>query len=173
MQVSPKRCGHTRGKQVVDRTEAYDRIRAAVEARREMKDQDIVILARTDARMISLDEAIERCRMFMELGADWTFLEAPRSEAEMIEYCSRVKGPKLANMLEGGDTPIITPARLQEIGYSVAAYPLTLLSASVRAMSKSLELLKQQKSTDEMILPFRDLQTIVGFDEYNQFLDQY
>lgn len=68
MQVSPKRCGHTRGKQVVDRTEAYDRIRAAVEARREMKDQDIVILARTDARMISLDEAIERCRMFMELG---------------------------------------------------------------------------------------------------------
>ena len=116
----------------------------------------------------------------------------------MIEYCSRVKGPKLANMLEGGDTPIITPARLQEIGirhiflflyrpcnqiqcplrtcflgYSVAAYPLTLLSASARAMSESLELLKQQKSTDHMILPFRDLQTIVGFDEYNQFLEQY
>lgn len=68
MQVSPKRCGHTSGKQVVDRVEAYDRIRAAVEARREMKDQDIVILARTDARIISLDEAIERCRMFMELG---------------------------------------------------------------------------------------------------------
>lgn len=65
------------------------------------------------------------------------------------------------------------PLRICFLGYSVAAYPLTLLSASVRAMSKSLELLKQQKSTDQMILPFQDLQTIVGFDEYNQFLDQY
>ena len=66
--MNPKRCGHTKGKQVVDRMEAYDRIRAAVEARSEMKDQDIVILARTDARIISLDEAIERCKMFIDLG---------------------------------------------------------------------------------------------------------
>jgi len=103
-QVLPKRCGHTKGKMVVSREEAYQRIQAAVDARNE--GADIVILARTDARgPLGLDEAIERCKMFRKIGADWTFLEAPQSEDEMIRYCNEVDGPNLANMLEFGDNP--------------------------------------------------------------------
>ena len=107
-QENPKRCGHTRGKRVVDWPEAEARLRAAVDARDEMRAAgvgDLFIIARTDARAThSLDEAIHRCQRFMELGADMTFMEAPRDVAEMRKYCSEVPGPKLANMLEGGLT---------------------------------------------------------------------
>ena len=105
--------------------------------------------------------------------ADWTFLEAPQSEEEMIRYCAEVDGPKLANMLEGGKTPVLSPDRLKKIGYSVAAYPLTLLSASVKAMQSSLQLLKSGQPTDSMIVPFTELQDVVGFTEYNAEADRY
>src|SRR5688572_19989659 len=99
-QVAPKRCGHTEGKSVVARDEALMRVRAAVDARN--AGNDILIMARTDARAcISLDEAIVRCQMFREAGADITFLEAPLDEQEMSRYCSQVAGPKMANLIEG------------------------------------------------------------------------
>lgn len=91
----------------------------------------------------------------------------------MIRYCAEVDGPKLANMLEGGKTPVLSPERLSEIGYSVAAYPLTLLSASVKAMQSSLRLLKSGQPTNSMILPFTELQDVVGFTEYNEEADRY
>ena len=91
----------------------------------------------------------------------------------MIRYCAEVDGPKLANMLEGGKTPVLSPDRLREIGYSVAAYPLTLLSASVKAMQSSLQLLKIGQPTNSMILPFTELQDVVGFTEYNEEADRY
>jgi 2-methylisocitrate lyase-like PEP mutase family enzyme len=171
-QLAPKRCGHTPGKEVVSREEAVRRIRAAVDARNKYH-LDIVILARTDARIISLEEAIYRCQLFREAGADWTFLEAPRTIHEMEEYCRSVSGPKLANMLEYGDTPILTPQQLESMGYTIAAYPLTLLSASVKAMQRSLELLKLGKSTESEILSFEDLKAAVGFPEYYALLKQY
>src|SRR5688572_30131418 len=87
-QVAPKRCGHTEGKSVVGRDEALTRIQAAVDARE--AGADILIMARTDARVESLDEAITRCRMFREIGADITFLEAPTGELEMRRYCTDV-----------------------------------------------------------------------------------
>jgi len=121
-QVAPKRCGHTEGKAVVGREEALMRIRAAVDARD--GGEDILIMARTDARIDSLDEAIARCRLFREIGADITFLEAPTSEDEMRRYCADVDGPKMANLIEGGKTPLIPPARLEEIGYTIAVTPL-------------------------------------------------
>ena len=171
-QVAPKRCGHTRGKQVVSREEAAARVQAAVDARNE--GSDIVILARTDARQVGgLDEAIERCRLFMELGADWTFLEAPQSVEEMRRYCQEVKGPKLANMLEFGLTPVLSPQELQELGYSVAAYPLTLLSAGTRAMQMALERLRQGKDTTDLLLEFSELQRVLGFPEYYETLERY
>lgn len=111
--------------------------------------------------------------MFRELGADWTFLEAPRSIEEMRKYCKAVDGPKLANMLEFGDTPILNPQQLQDIGYTVAAYPLTLLSASAKAMQQSLELLKAGKSTESNILSFTDLKDAVGFNEYYKLVARY
>ena len=171
-QVLPKRCGHTEGKEVVGREEAYRRVRAAVDARNE--GQDIVILARTDARAtLGLDEAIERCRVFRELGADWTFLEAPQSLEEMARYCQAVSGPKLANMLEGGKTPIRPPSELQALGFSVAAYPLTLLSASMKIMKTVLGLIKTGTNTDHLLTPFQELQQDVGFVEYDAALKKY
>src|SRR5690242_6913152 len=128
-QVAPKRCGHTEGKSVVGRDEALMRIRAAGDARN--AGDDILIMARTDARIVSLEEAIARCRLFREIGADITFLEAPGTESEMRRYCDEVDGPKMANMIEGGKTPLLPPDRLAELGYKIAVYPLTLLNVSI------------------------------------------
>jgi 2-methylisocitrate lyase-like PEP mutase family enzyme len=162
-QVAPKRCGHTEGKAVVGRDEALMRIRAAVDARN--AGEDILIMARTDARIDSLDEAIARCRLFREIGADITFLEAPTSEAEMRRYCAEVDGPKMANLIEGGKTPLIPPARLEEIGYAIAVYPLTLLNVSIRAMRAALgDLRRGERATDAM--EFDELRKAVGFPEY-------
>src|SRR5688572_31429162 len=135
-QVAPKRCGHAEGKSVVARDEALMRIRAAVDARD--AGEDILIMARTDARIEALDEAIARCRLFREIGADITFLEAPTSEAEMRRYCAAVDGPKMANMIEGGKTPLLPPAQLEAVGYAIAVYPLTLLNVSIQAMRTAL-----------------------------------
>mmetsp|Transcript_41810 Transcript_41810/g.130984 ORF Transcript_41810/g.130984 Transcript_41810/m.130984 type:complete len:304 (+) Transcript_41810:224-1135(+) len=145
-QVAPKRCGHTKGKSVTNREEAFSRVQAACDARDELVAQganDILILARTDARgPLGLDEAIERCQKFREIGADITFLEAPQTVEEMRRYCTEVTGPKLANMLEQGKTPILSPAELADVGFSIAAYPLTLLSAAIKAQENALALLK-------------------------------
>ena len=142
------------------------RIRAAVDAR--TAGTDIFILARTDARIIGLEEAITRCKEFRRLGADMTFLEAPLSIEEMRTYCSQVDGPKMANMLEHGKTPILPAKELREIGYVLAAYPLTLLSAAMRGMMEVLESLKSGDGAgvESKILPFTETCRLVGFEEY-------
>ena len=163
-QVAPKRCGHTEGKSVVGRDEALMRIRAAVDARD--AGADILIMARTDARAcVSLDEAIARCQSFRAIGADITFLEAPVSEDEMRRYCAEVPGPKMANLIEGGKTPLLSPAQLQTIGYTIAVYPLTMLNVSIRAMRDALGQLKSgQRAATAM--DFEALKSAVGFPEY-------
>ena len=163
-QVAPKRCGHTEGKSVVGRDEALMRIRAAVDARN--AGTDILIMARTDARAcVSLDEAITRCRAFREIGADITFLEAPVSEDEMRRYCAEVPGPKMANLIEGGKTPLLSPTQLEAIGYTIAVYPLTMLNVSIDAMREALRQLKggQQAAA---AMGFEALKSAVGFPEY-------
>lgn len=95
-----------------------------------------------------------------------TFLEAPESVEQMKEYCARVSGPKLANMLEYGNTPILPPAELKQMGYTIAAYPLTLLSASIKAMQESLDRIQKGLPTDDLILPFSDTKDAVGFSSY-------
>jgi 2-methylisocitrate lyase-like PEP mutase family enzyme len=163
-QVAPKRCGHVEGKSVVARDEALTRIQAAVDARNE--GADILIMARTDARAcVSLDEALERCRRFRALGADITFLEAPGTEEEMRRYCTEVDGPKMANMIEGGKTPLLAPSRLEAIGYKIAVYPLTLLNVSIAAMRVALGQLRRHE-TASAAMDFADLKAAVGFPEY-------
>ena len=170
-QVSPKRCGHTRGKEGVDRAEAVLRIQAAVDAREQ--GADILIMARTDARADhGLDEAIERCKVFIDVGADITFLEAPQSEAEMEAYCRKVNGPKMANLVEHGQTPLLPFEQLQEMGFAIAVYPLTLLNVSINAMQEALTCLKHGRSVPHL-MDFRNLQTIVGFDTYDAELNSY
>lgn len=100
-------------------------------------------------------------------------MEAPQTEEEMRRYCAEVDGPKLANMLEFGATPVLPPATLHKMGYTVAAYPVTLLSASIRAMSQTLQLLKEGRPTDSMILDFSELKKVVGFDDYETEINYF
>ena len=164
-QVAPKRCGHTPGKAVVGREEAYDRIRAAADAR--AAGADILILARTDARHEhGLGEAIERAAKFQELGADILFVEAPKSVEEMRQVCDSLPGPKMANIVEGGETPDLSHAELRDIGYAIAAYPLTLMAAAMRAMVTTLSAMKQDGDRSTHLMDFKELRQRIGFDDY-------
>ena len=163
-QLAPKRCGHTNGKQVVSREDAYVRLQAAVDARDE--GADILIMARTDANGTDgLDEAIERCKGFMDIGVDITFLEAPRDEAEMERYCKEVPGPKMANMVEQGNSPFLTPPKLEEIGYKVVIYPASLMLAGIAAANRVLATLNDGHDTAANAT-FLELQDVVGFPKY-------
>jgi len=175
-QVAPKRCGHTRGKQVVGRDEAFSRIRAAVDARDELRDggADILIMARTDANATDgIEEAIARAKAFQQIGADISFLEAPKTEAEMRRYCADVPGPKMANMVEQGDSPFLPPAKLAEIGYKIAVYPITLILAGIRAMEDALAKMKAGGGHPERLAEFAHLRDIVGFPDYYEAEKKY
>jgi len=170
-QVAPKRCGHTRGKQVVERQEAIARIAAAVDARNE--GADILILARTDARTTDgFDEAMYRVSAFADLGADILFLEAPESESEMERFCKLVTVPTLANMVEGGKTPVLPPAKLEAMGYRIAAYPMTLQNAAVGAMNQALSALRAGTPVPGL-MDFPALREILGFDSYYDEEERY
>ncbi len=171
-QLAPKRCGHTRGKQVVSRAEAALRVRAAVDARE--AGADLLVMARTDARAVhGLDEALERCRAFADLGADILFLEAPQSERELVAFCEAFPGiPKMVNLVEDGETPNLPPARLEAMGFRIAAHPLTLLSSAVRAMQEALAALAEGQPAPRR-LSFAALQALVGFPEYDAALERY
>jgi 2-methylisocitrate lyase-like PEP mutase family enzyme len=170
-QVMPKRCGHTAGKAVVERSDAIRRIQAAVDARE--AGADILIMARTDAiATLGLDEAIERCKAFVDLGSDITFLEAPRTEAEMRAYCKNVSGYKMVNLIENGKTPLLPIHSLEEMGFKIAVYALTLLNASITGMQAALAGLKRGELVSGL-MNFQDLKQIVGFDEYNAQLERY
>ena len=163
-QVAPKKCGHTQGKQIVGRDEAFGRVQAAVDARN--GGSDILIMARTDANATDgMDEAIQRCQAFADIGADITFLEAPRDEDEMKRYCDDVEGPKMANMVEQGDTPFLEPKKLADIGYKIIIYPISLMLAGLRAMEKSLKSMQGGKHPDALA-EFSHLRDVVGFPDY-------
>lgn len=169
-QVAPKRCGHTQGKSTVDRSEAVERIHAAVDARAR---HDILIVARTDARREhGLHEALARMEAFAGIGADILFVEEPYSIEEMTTICDAINGTHMANMLEGGQTPILPPDQLAEIGFSIAAYPLTLLSAAIKAMNTVLAKLAAGQSTEIHLLEFADLREQIGFDVYHRKADE-
>jgi 2-methylisocitrate lyase-like PEP mutase family enzyme len=163
-QLAPKRCGHMPGKAVVSREEAFDRIKAAVDARAQ---DDILILARTDARHEhGLGEAIARAQRFHDLGADILFVEAPRDTAEMRQVCADLPGYKLANVLEGGQTPDVSQAELHDMGYKIAAHPLTLMAAAMKAMVSVLGDLKRDADRTPALMDFVELRARLGFDEY-------
>ncbi|GAA6150307.1 MAG: isocitrate lyase/PEP mutase family protein [Pseudomonadota bacterium] len=173
-QLAPKRCGHTPGKAVVGRDEAFDRIRAAVDLRAELRESggDILILARTDARHDhGLSEAIARAETFAELGADILFVEAPQSEAEMREVCANLPGPKMANIVEGGATPDLPNAALHDIGFSIAAYPLSVMASAMQAMVTTLRHMRQDERPGQM--DFVELRRRIGFDDYYDASERY
>ncbi|MDC0227408.1 isocitrate lyase/PEP mutase family protein [Alphaproteobacteria bacterium] len=171
-QLAPKRCGHTPGKDVVGREEAFDRIRAANDMRNE--GYDILIMARTDANHThGLNEAIFRAQKFYELGADILFVEAPKDKDEMKTICKEVPGFKIANIVEGGITPNLTMKQLREIGYKLAVYPLTVMSSAMKAMTNSLNLLMKDQDRSDFLLDFKDLRRKVGFNDYYEISSKY
>ncbi|MBI1213343.1 MAG: carboxyvinyl-carboxyphosphonate phosphorylmutase [Alphaproteobacteria bacterium] len=135
-QVIPKRCGHMDGKEIVPRDEAAMKVKAAAGAR---ADKDFVVIARTDAISVSgLDEALHRADAFLKAGADILFVEAPRSEADLRAIADRFKGvPLLANMVEGGKTPVLGTKALAEMGYRLILYPISALLAVARLLERA------------------------------------
>ncbi|OEL31453.1 2,3-dimethylmalate lyase [Dichanthelium oligosanthes] len=175
-QVSPKACGHTQGRKVVSREEAIMHIKAAVDARNE-SGSDIVIVARTDSRQaLSLDEALWRVRALADAGADVLFIDALASKEEMEAFCAIAPGvPKMANMLEGGGkTPILSPVELEEIGYKIIAYPLSLIGVSMRAMEDALIAIKGGRLPPPGSLPsFEEIKDTLGFNHYYEEEKRY
>ena len=158
-QVSPKRCGHMAGKAVIPPEEMVAKIKAALDARR---DQDLVIMARTDALAVnSVDDAIRRGQLYREAGADMIFVEAPRTVAEMRRICREIEGPKMANNIEGGLTPFLPAPELEKIGYAMVAFVLGITFAIARTAQELAATLKRDGTT----AAFR--RRMASFDEFN------
>ncbi len=168
----PKKCGHTKGKDVVDVEEANSRIKAAVDASK-MNNKDILIMARTDAIATrGLKEAIKRMQTFSELGADILFVEAIKSKEDMKTVIKEIPGHHMINLIEDGETPLLEMNELEDIGFKIAVFPLTLMSSSVKIMQQSLKNMKH-KIYNKDVSKFSDLRDIVGFNEYYDIEDKY
>ena len=169
-QAWPKRCGHTAGKEVVDRTEAVQRVRACHRIRDE-HGLDILIMARTDACATDgFDEALWRATAFAEAGADITFLEAPETVEQMQRYCAEVPGFTTANLVDDGRTPWLTPDELTDIGYSIALYPVTLLLHAIEAMRGAAEGLAADGRSGDRRVRFDDARRLLGWPDYDERL---
>jgi 2-methylisocitrate lyase-like PEP mutase family enzyme len=173
-QVSPKRCGHMAGKDVIDAGAMAAKLRAAAGARRSA---DFFIIARTDARAVhGLDEALRRGEMYLEAGADGLFIEAPETVEELEKVGRAFQGvPQLANMVEGGgQTPVLPPEELFRLGFNMVAYPTTLLFRVARTIEHALADLKDGRPhrTNNGV-DFAGFKDIVGFQEWARIEDQY
>ena len=173
-QVFPKKCGHFSGKAVIPVEEALSKIKAAVDAR---EDENTMIIARTDARAIDgIEAALDRAEAFIEAGADMTFVEAPRSEAEMEMITKRLSVPQVANMVVGGKTPLTPQARLVELGFSLILYANTPLQAAMRAMTDVLSALKLDgdlSSVIDRLADFDERQRLVDKASYDALEERY
>ena len=168
----PKKCGHTKGKDVVELDEANSRIKAAVDASK-MNNKDILVMARTDAIATrGLDDAIKRMQKFSELGADILFVEAIKSKEDMKRVIKEVPGHHMINLIEDGETPLLEINELEDIGFKIAVFPLTLMSASVKTMQESLKNMKN-KTYNTNVSKFSEIRDIVGFNEYYEIEDKY
>ena len=173
-QVFPKRCGHFAGKAVAPLPEMLDKIRAAVDARR---DADFQIIARTDARAVEgFEGAIERAARFAEAGADILFVEAMTTAQEIREIPKRLSHPLLINIVVGGKTPTMTAEDLGKQGYSLVLYANAALQGAVLGMQKALSTLRRDGKLDEdpaLLAPFKERQRLVSKDLYDELEQRY
>jgi len=166
-QTFPKRCGHYADKSVVPVAEMVGKLKAVRDA---LHDRDFVVIARTDAIAVEgFDAAIERCRAYVEAGADVAFLDAPTSEHEIGEIARRLPGWKLINMFQGGKTPLLPVARLREIGFQIVIIPSDLQRAAIKAMQRTLEAIQRDGSSARIIdelAPFEEREALVATAEF-------
>jgi 2-methylisocitrate lyase-like PEP mutase family enzyme len=169
-QEFPKKCGHTPGRRVIACEDMVKKIRVAVEARGA---DDILIIARTDARTAhGLDEALRRADAYAKAGADILFVESPESEQEMEKICARCKLPLMANMVEGGRTPVLSAQRLEQLGYKIAIFPATGFLAAGAALESIYQTLNRDGSSVKVTVPlheFSEFARLMGFQEVWDF----
>ncbi len=169
-QEFPKKCGHTPFKRVVPMIDMVEKVKVACEARR---NKDTLVIARTDARQTEgYEGALKRGLAYGEAGADIVFLEALESEAEMRDACKRVSKPMMANMADGGKTPIRSRTELADIGYKLAIFPSATGLAAAAAAANALQVLKNEGTSDSPNLPlfsFAEFNSLIGFEEVWEF----
>jgi len=170
-QEFPKKCGHTPYKRCVPIEDMVEKIKVAAEAREDK--ENFLIIARTDARAsMGVDEAMRRLEAFDKAGADILFFEAPQSEEEMRKACAAFDKPMLANMADGGKTPILPAKVLEEIGYALAIYPSMTSLVAAAAMESALRTLKAQGLSQVPEIPMADFGEfckLIGFQEVWDF----
>jgi len=174
-QITPKRCGHLDGKEVISLGEMTQKLQAALAAR---TDPDFCIIARTDARGVNgFDDAIERGQAFAKLGVDAIFIEAPQSEEELAEIPRRIPNiPLLVNVFKGGKTPMLPVERLEEMGYRIAIYPSETQRAAIHAMRTALSTLKREGTTesiDAALTTFKERDRVVDLEGWQKIEQQY
>lgn len=173
-QEFPKKCGHTLGRRVIPIEDAVTKIKVAVDSR---EDPNFLIIARTDARTaLGLDEALRRGEAFAEAGADVLFIESPETEEEMEKICATFDKPLVANMVEGGRTPVLPAERLKELGYSLVIYPGTgflAVGAALEGVYGSLKRDGSSLETDVPLSDFEEFSKMVGFQTVWDFDAKY
>lgn len=169
-QEFPKKCGHMLGRRVVPAQQMVEKIRVAVESR---TDKDFLIIARTDARTtLGLDEALRRAEMYARAGADLLFVESPESVQEMETICRHFDLPLVANMVEGGRTPILSQKELQQLGYGLVIFPATAFLAAGAAFESVYQGIKSTGSSKNSSVPqheFGQFSQLMGFDWVQAF----
>jgi len=174
-QITPKRCGHLDGKEVISLGEMTQKLQAALAAR---SDPDFCIIARTDARGVNgFDDAIERGQAFAKLGVDAIFVEAPQSEEELEEIPRRIPNiPLLVNVFKGGKTPMLPVERLEKMGYRIAIYPSETQRAAIHAMRNALSTLKREGTTesiDAALTTFKERDQVVDLDGWQKIEKEF
>jgi len=169
-QITPKRCGHLDGKEVIPLDEMLQKLKAALANR---SDADFGIIARTDARGVhGFDDAIKRGQAFAKLGVDAIFIEAPQSEEELAEIPRRIPNvPLLVNVFKGGKTPMLPVERLEKMGYHIAIYPSETQRAGIYAMRSALSTLKRDGTTesiDAALTTFKERDRVVDLDGWQK-----
>lgn len=173
-QVFPKKCGHTLGRQVIPLEDAVTKIKVAVDSR---LDEDFLIIARTDARTAhGLDAALERAAAFREAGADVIFVESPESKDEMATITERFDCPLVANMVEGGRTPVLPVSELKALGFALAIFPATAFLAASKTLSHVYGTLAEKGSSaslENQLDDFDAFSRMIGFEDVWDFDKRY
>jgi 2-methylisocitrate lyase-like PEP mutase family enzyme len=173
-QVSPKRCGHMEGKEVIEPEEMVAKIKAALDSR---VDGDFTIIARTDALTANgIEDAIRRANLYRENGADLTFIEAVRSKDQMRRVIDETEGPHMANIIPGGLTPILSASELADIGYRIVAYPTINTYAVAKTTVEVFEHLLSKGSfegLEDHLMDFESFNRLVGLDEIRERESRY
>src|SRR6185437_3345901 len=173
-QVSPKKCGHYEGKEVISRAEMVGKIKAAVDTRR---DPDMLIIARSDARAIEgLNASIDRVNAYLEAGADVGFVEAPQTVDELRVVGRGVKGPALVDVFEGGKTPMLAAKELEAMGFRLGIYPSQTHRAAIRAAQRVLRAMKEDGDTRRVeadLATFQEREEAVGTADWRALEDKY